>query len=324
MFYHIRHLTRFTYSAPITESVTEVRMQPRESVGQRCMNFRLTVRPTSHISTYLDFLENRVHHFNIPGAHREVAIVAEADVQIIPQPLPAASLEPADWQRINAILIDGDLWEWLAPTASTSDTACLAELARELGVERRGDPLSLLQELNTALYQTFAYDAESTRVDSPIDEAITKRRGVCQDFTHIMLALVRNYLQMPCRYVSGYLYHRRADRSSASATHAWLEVMLPDLGWVGFDPTNNILAGERHIQVALGRDYHDVPPTRGVFKGLAQSELSVAVRIRRAEDPPEEESDELHTPVYVTTQQELQEQYNQTLLAMIQMQQQQQ
>ena len=121
------------------------------------------------------------------------------------------------------------------------------------------------------------------------DHALSMRQEVCQDFTHIMIALVRQ-LRVPCRYVSGYLYHRSngPDRSAEDAMHAWVEAYLPGLGWVGFDPTNNVLTGDRHIRVAVGRDYADVPPTRGVFKGNGDSELCVAVQVYPAEAPPDE------------------------------------
>jgi Transglutaminase-like superfamily len=125
-------------------------------------------------------------------------------------------------------------------------------------------------------------------VDSPIDEAIESCQGVCQDFAHIMIALVRR-LKIPCRYVSGYLYRSAwdHDRSVVDATHAWVEAFLPPLGWVGFDPTNCLLAGDRHIRTAIGRDYADVPPTRGIFRGQTPSELSVAVRVTASIEPPE-------------------------------------
>ena len=121
---------------------------------------------------------------------------------------------------------------------------------------------------------------------SPIEIALRERRGVCQDFAHIMIAIARRW-GIPARYVSGYLYHRERtqDRSSADATHAWVEAYLPSLGWIGFDPTNNILAGERHIRAAVGRDYADVPPTRGTFKGGATSELAISVAVEPTQAP---------------------------------------
>jgi transglutaminase-like putative cysteine protease len=138
----------------------------------------------------------------------------------------------------------------------------------------------LLIELNQAIYDWFQYVPNSTKVDSPIDDALEARKGVCQDFSHIMIALARR-LRIPCRYVSGYLFHeaKDKDRSLESASHAWVEALLPKLGWTAFDPTNNLIGGDRHIRVALGRDYADVPPTRGVYKGEAQSELTVSVTV---------------------------------------------
>ena len=194
-------------------------------------------------------------------------------------PLPA-SLPVAAWDEVDAGNASGVHWEMLVPSEVTAPTALLAQLANELRVTRRTDPLTALLEINHGFHRAIAYDAASTNVDSPIDEALEHRRGVCQDYAHIMLALVRNYLQIPCRYVSGYLFHSRADTSADGASHAWLDVWLPGLGWVGFDPTNDMVVGERHIEVAVGRDYQDVPPTRGMFKGNAGSELSVGVRVR--------------------------------------------
>ena len=137
-----------------------------------------------------------------------------------------------------------------------------------MGVTRRDDPLMLVQELNQRLFEYFEYVPRHTRVDSPIDEAIVSGKGVCQDFAHTMIALLR-HVRIPARYVSGYLYRSREDhdRSTPDATHAWVDVLLPHLGWVGFDPTNNLVAHHRHIRTAVGRDYADVPPTHGIFRG---------------------------------------------------------
>lgn len=155
----------------------------------------------------------------------------------------------------------------------------------EFGLDRRFDPLNTVLNLTQMLYDAFDYDTESTRVDSPIEEPLAARGGVCQDFSHILLALLRHILHMPCRYVSGFLFHREDDRSADDATHAWVEALLPQIGWVGLDPTNNLVTGDRHIQVAVGRDYHDVPPTHSFYRGGSESELSVAVRIQRTAAP---------------------------------------
>jgi transglutaminase-like putative cysteine protease len=290
MHYSIRHLTKFRYSAPISESFMELRMQPRTEATQHCVWFDLSIKPRTRLTSYRDHLGNLIHHFDLPGHHSQLAIKSEAVVEIAPQTLPE-SLGAEAWDELDALVADGDYWEMLMPSRFASPTALLGKLARELDVRRRSDPLGLLRELTAGLHEAFEYAPQATKVDSPIDEALGNRRGVCQDFSHIMIALVRG-VRIPCRYVSGYLFHRDEDqdRSAADATHAWVEASLPGLGWVGFDPTNNLIVSQRHIRVAIGRDYGDVPPTRGVFKGEAKSELSVSVSVVPSAAPPSQET----------------------------------
>lgn len=288
--YSIRHITKFKYSAPISENVMDVRMQPRTDEHQQSIDFYLYVQPNTKVFIYQDYLNNTIHHFSIPGLHKELSLKAEAVVNVTaPEPLPAALTE-ADWAAVDGLSISAEHWDMCTPSPFTQPSPILQSLAEELNVTRRADPLTVLRELNEGIHRTFTYSPEATNVDSPIDEAIAQRRGVCQDYAHVMLALIRNFLHLPCRYVSGYLYHRQSDQSVSAATHAWVEVFLPKLGWVGFDPTNNLLAGERHIRAAIGRDYHEVPPTRGIFKGSAESELSVSVYVRRTDEPALDEA----------------------------------
>lgn len=288
MRYSIRHVTRFTYESPITESVMEARMQPRTDNIQRCLQFTLHTSPSSRVMEYRDHDHNVVHHFNIPGRHSRLTVTAEALVECLAaRPLPHR-LGPAAWSRLDAIASSGQWWEYLAPSRFAQQTEALDALRIEIGLERGNDPLVTLRRLMGEVYARLEYSPRSTRVDSPIDEALTARKGVCQDFAHIFLSLVRP-LGIPGRYVSGYLFHTAGgqDRSSDGATHAWVEVLLPDLGWIGLDPTNNLIADDRHIRVAIGRDYADVPPTRGVFKGVStvRSELSVSVAVGPALSP---------------------------------------
>jgi transglutaminase-like putative cysteine protease len=290
MFYSIRHLTQFRYDAPVSESLMEVRMHPRTDGPQRCLTFQLSVDPRTQVNSYRDYLGNSVHHFDVPGKHMRLRIVAESLVEVQGSVDLPERLEAEDWGRLDELVASGDYWEMLAPSQFTESSDALRGLVEDLRVTqeaRRGDPLSFLRELNQAIYEWFAYVPKSTRVDSPIDDAIEARHGVCQDFAHIMIALVRP-VRIPCRYVSGYLYPRseRPDRSSEGASHAWMEALLPGLGWVGFDPTNNLLTSDRHIRTAIGRDYADVPPTKGVFKGNAASDLAVSVQVGLSDAPP--------------------------------------
>ena len=144
--------------------------------------------------------------------------------------------------------------------------------------------MTVLRQLNAAIHHHFDYTPKATRVDSPIDEALHTRKGVCQDFAHVMISLVR-LLKIPCRYVSGYKAPGAAGERSGLASHAWVEAWLPGWGWVGFDPTNNELASERHIRTAVGRDYADVPPTKGLYKGESKGELAVQVIVLQTDKP---------------------------------------
>lgn len=287
MYYTVRHVTRFRYSAPISESIMEVRLQPRSEGTQRCLDFRLSTSPRTNPLSYRGENGNRVHHFDVPNMHNNLTITAEAIVELFPPaPLPEA-LAPAAWDELDAMTADDEYWDMLEPSRFARPTELLHNLMETLEIRRRDDPLTVVKEINTAIYRTFEYAKEQTSVDSPIDDALRLKRGVCQDFAHIMIALLRE-LRIPGRYVSGYLFHQgeRGSRAADGATHAWVEALLPGLDWVGFDPTNNSFANERHIRVALGRDYADVPPTHGIFRGSATSELSVNVRVHPTEVPP--------------------------------------
>ncbi|WZO98010.1 transglutaminase family protein [Isosphaeraceae bacterium EP7] len=287
MFYYaIRHVTRYRYSTPIGESVMEVRMQPRSEGSHRCWDFQLSSAPRAKVASYRDSLGNHVHHFDIPGRHTKLTITAESVVEIAPTPEPVG-IGPEAWDALDALAESGREWEMLRPSKFSRSSPLLEEFALEINLCRGEDPWTTLLGLNKAIHEAFEYVPKSTRVDSPIDLVLEQRRGVCQDFAHVMAVLIRK-LGIPCRYVSGYLFHRRGDegeRRAADATHAWVEAFLPGHGWVGLDPTNNTVASDRHVRVAIGRDYHDVPPTRGFYKGDSRSELSVSVEVSETDAP---------------------------------------
>lgn len=262
-------------------------MHPRSDSNQHCLTFSLSVSPRCRVFTYRDHFGNNVHHFDIPGEHNQLVIVAESVVEQQPTSEIPGFLSPDAWRALDAMIEAGDYSEMLLPSQFAIETPALLGLAERMEVIRRDDPLRLVQEINQRLFEYFEYVPRSTRVDSPIDEAILNARGVCQDFAHTMIALLRQ-VRIPARYVSGYLYRglEDHDRSTPDATHAWVDVLLPHLGWVGFDPTNNLVAQHRHVRTAVGRDYADVPPTHGIFRGKTASELYVAVHVEASDAPP--------------------------------------
>jgi transglutaminase-like putative cysteine protease len=294
MFYAIRHVTRYRYSRPVSQSIMEVRMHPRTENSQRCFTFQLSVNPRARIFAFVDYLGNQVHHFDLPAHHRELTIVADALVNLdAPDPVPDA-LPYESWNELTQMIQDGDHWPMLMPSMYARPCPLLDDLTRELGIDdvRGRDPLTLVNEVAAAINGAFDYVKKTTTVNSPIEVSLSARQGVCQDFSHIMIAAVRA-LRIPCRYVSGYLFHDELhhDRSAEGATHAWVEALLPGLGWIGFDPTNGGMAGGRHIRTAVGRDYADVPPTIGTMKGRAETELQVRVCVVPSQSllPPDDD-----------------------------------
>jgi transglutaminase-like putative cysteine protease len=282
MLYAIRHITRFRYNRPVWQSIMEVRMHPRTDAVQRCFTFQLSVNPRARIFAFVDHFGNHVHHFDLPAHHRELTIVSDALVNLDrAEPFPDA-LPYEAWDELARLVDEGDYWPMLMPSHYARPSQLLSDLAKELRIDDPDgrDPLTLLCDVANGINSAFDYVKKSTAVNSPIEVSLESRQGVCQDFTHIMIAVVRG-LRIPCRYVSGYLHHDALhhDRSAEGATHAWVEAFLPTLGWVGFDPTNGGITGNRHIRTAVGRDYADVPPTIGTMKGRADTELQVQVRV---------------------------------------------
>ncbi len=292
MLLEIRHVTQYHYAAPVRESVMELWMQPQKSATQRLLSFELEIEPAAQLFSYADSFGNAVYHFDVPQPHDRLQILARSAVETQhPAPLPHA-LDMGEWDRLRSDFIQGECFDFLRPHGYARRTAALTRFTEAKGIDalRRLDPLSAARRLSEVIYESFEYEAGVTEADSPIDHALNEGRGVCQDFAHIMIAICRDW-GLPARYVSGYLFTDRArthDRSDPDASHAWVEAFLPSLRWVGFDPTNKIIAGERHVCVAVGRDYSDVPPSRGVFKGEAESQLAVGVSVRRARAAPAE------------------------------------
>jgi transglutaminase-like putative cysteine protease len=294
MFYAIRHFTRYRYSQFVWQSMMEVRMHPRSEGNQRCFVFQLSVNPRARIFGYTDSYGNLVHHFDLPSRHGQLTIISDALVNIDGQPAIPEDMPYEAWTQLEEIVERNDYWDMLMPSHFARSSPELEVLAGEIGAsERKGrSPLAFLRNITSGIHSSFKYVKKSTAVNSPIEDALRSRQGVCQDFAHIMIALARN-ARIPCRYVSGYLYHGGGNTNSVAdgATHAWVEALLPGIGWVGFDPTINRLAGEKHIRTAIGRDYADVPPTMGMMKGRAETQLQVRVRVTPSEAvlPPDEE-----------------------------------
>jgi transglutaminase-like putative cysteine protease len=279
MILEVRHETRFEYSEAVAEWVCEARMEPASEAEQGCHSFHLAVTPPAEVYRYQDGFGNRVHHFNLLSVRGQVCVLAASIVETAPGPADLAAsrvLYPHDaaGEELEAL----DFLRFRGPVRTGPRLARLVEALRPRPGTRLAEVIAGVAD---HIHAHFEYASDVTLASSPVDVVLEHGKGVCQDFAHLMIAVLRS-LGVPARYVSGYLH--RANKQSQS--HAWCEALLPDVGWVGIDPTNGCLAGEHFVRVATGRDFTDVPPNRGVFRGRAEESIFVRVETRQLERVP--------------------------------------
>lgn len=273
------HRTRLDYASDVTEAVMDVRVGPYADTDQRVERFELRVRPSGAIRRYDDGFANAAHLITVPRAHRVLEVTAQSEVVTLlddPFQLPDRPPRP---------LTEAERWEYLLPTELVprmSDVEAMATPFRPAAPEATFESL---HKLTQHIYERFTYRQSVTDVGTTIAEVLAGGAGVCQDFAHLMLGLVRS-LGVPARYVSGYIVSPASGRAGdgpargGGASHAWIEAYTPTHGWRGFDPTNNLVANTSYVKVGLGRDYRDVPPSRGTYRGDSEERLSVEVLTR--------------------------------------------
>ena len=260
----VEHRTSFTYAARIAEAYTELRLRPLSGGGQHCTSFRLVTDPPGvSVRAYRDRLGNDVQHLEVLEDHDRISITAVSEVST------AAAFVESSGQSSPL-----QLYDYLAPTEYAPFSDALLELSETAAGE--GSEAERATEVMRAVRGLLVYEPGATDVMTRADAALELGRGVCQDFAHVMLAACRR-AGIPARYVSGYIYDPLGQGEVAS--HAWVDVLDGERGWVSLDPTHDREQTEAYVRVAVGRDYADVPPTRGVFRGTAEESLEVAVRI---------------------------------------------
>ena len=280
--YTILHELKFTYESAVTGSVITLFLAPSRNLHQLVHSFSLSTDPGGSITTFTGPYGNRGHFFDRLNPHHELHIRAISDVVVVPRPPLPESLRDLSWSTLEAHINTPQQWIMIHPSHfARPSSAILKQFMNKFGIERGNTPWNSIQKLKTALRATFVYAPGSTTANSPIDHILESGQGVCQDYAHVMLSILRSW-GIPSRYVSGYL---GADSSSSgrSESHAWVECWLPNVGWFGVDPVNDGDCDERHIQVAVGRDYRDIPPVRGIFNGSLNSKLTTHVKIVRQE-----------------------------------------
>jgi transglutaminase-like putative cysteine protease len=264
MLIKVEHTTSFTYAARISEAYTELRVRPLSGGGQHCTSFRLVTDPPGvRVRAYRDRLGNHVQHLEVLEDHDRISITALSEVST-PAVFSDLARDPSPLQS----------YDYLGPTEYAPFSKPLLELSA--AAEGEGTETERAVQVMRMVRSLLVYEGGATDVMTRADAALALGRGVCQDFAHVMLAACRR-AGIPSRYVSGYLHDPLGEGEVAS--HAWVDVLDTERGWVSLDPTHDREQTDAYVRVAVGRDYADVPPTRGVFKGTAEETLEVAVRI---------------------------------------------
>jgi len=277
MRFTIAHRTRYRYPVPVHESHTIVHLQPRSDPGQFCTRYELAVSPRARVFSYADRFGNDVQHFAVLPEHNTLEVVARSQVTTARgKARPPAPLRRSEVDADPAL---GELWDFLHESRYVSFGPGLAELAASLGTPGPGDDVvEWFRSASKAIHDGFTYESGTTTVYATVEESIALRRGVCQDFAHVLIALCRR-AGIAARYVSGYIHTGGGDTLGADASHAWAEAYLGPQGWVGIDPTNDTWIGDHFVRIATGRDYRDVSPVRGVYVGAKSSTMSVDVAV---------------------------------------------
>jgi transglutaminase-like putative cysteine protease len=279
--FRVLHRTVFDYDAPVRDSMNTLHLEPRTFPFQRTLSALVKILPATRVRRFHDLFDNVTHHFEVPGEHRRLEIESRIRIQNLPLVVPEAS-QRATLNEYRGGDIPERTWAYLQESRFVSRHPQIWRQALDV-TNGLGPVFEQAVAIMHWVHREFRYDAGSTHVNTHLEEAFALRRGVCQDFTHVMLGLCRA-VGIPARYASGYLYNGpRAHLVGAQASHAWPEVFFPGIGWIGFDPTNETLADERYIKIAVGRDYDDVAPVRGTYHGSGHCKMGVTVEVEKVE-----------------------------------------
>jgi transglutaminase-like putative cysteine protease len=282
MHYAIRYMSEYRYDAPVTDNLNALRVKPATTSSQRCDEFHTRIEPEARVSRYLDYFGTEVLEFGIPTSHSQLAIDVRTRV-VTSEP---ARPESGGWESLQSAAYEDAAGEFALPWQDQPAIGGLEELREAIQTD---GPLQTLERLCELIPDRFEYRPGATYVGSSVSDLLRMGAGVCQDYVHLALILLRRR-GIAARYVSGYLWAADEDGGGESVevdTHAWLEALLPGTDghgepvWVGADPTNRRLAGETHVKIGHGRFYADVAPVKGLYLGGATSDLTAAVTMSR-------------------------------------------
>ncbi|MBX2961550.1 MAG: transglutaminase family protein [Cyclobacteriaceae bacterium] len=274
--FHIRHRTHYIYSSLVIDSANQVKLYPINDECQKVSEHRLVVSANPIVHTISDYFGNRTGFFTVLFPHKELSIDSLLEVEMFAKPQPVKTLDPSEvWKQILGEAVQLRYHDFLKAEEAESKQEIQQAIHEILGKVQH--PLDTIIDLSDYIYDNFTYTKGVTSIETSVDEIWKLRAGVCQDFAHLLLYMLR-LMGVPARYISGYICPGHNAWRGEGATHAWAEVWLPDTGWVGIDPTNKCIAAERHVRLASGRNFSDCTPVKGTYKGATEHKLEVTVQ----------------------------------------------
>jgi transglutaminase-like putative cysteine protease len=293
MGYHrIRHITKYAYPTPVTDSANQIMLYAINDARQQVKLHELNITGRPAIEVFSDYYGNTIGTFSVIAPHQELVIDSMLEVSVDPLEPPPDDQSPSDqWDRLTAVKGTYPYLDFLSQERCSSRDGIL-DVVKSLATPAI-TPLGASLSLAEFVYGALHYQKGVTSVESSVDDVWHLKAGVCQDFAHLLLLMLRMG-GIPARYVSGYVCPKDHEMRGEGATHAWVEAFIPGYGWLGIDPTNNSIVNERHVRLAFGRSFADCTPVKGTFKGSVEHTLSVSVRIENgSSDGP--------APVFSTT-----------------------
>jgi transglutaminase-like putative cysteine protease len=291
--FNIVHSTKYQYNWPIKESINEVRLFPEGFDNQELLQFELLITNNPTVEISKDYYGNKVGNFNTLEPHKELTIESRMLIRVN----HSGKIPDIDTIIVQDLVNDIEKSIYLQRLSTPDTIAHQKEIDLILKkINTIGKPIiALAQECNNYVYKNFTYTKGITNIETTIDEILEHKKGVCQDFTILLLQILRT-AGISSRYVSGYICPNESGFRGEGATHAWVEIYSPTQGWLGLDPTNNIWTMDNYVKLAVGRNFHDCTPVKGTFKGLAKQTLTVSVSIGYEDGSKVEDLTEVQLP----------------------------
>jgi len=279
--YHIKHITRYRYASPVIDCANQIMLYPIQDAQQVLKKHELTISHKPDLDEFVDYFGNRIGIFSIIMPITELTIESDIEIEILPAAVPETNFSIQEqWEKLNELREQFPYMDFMMLENFEKENEVAAVIKRL--VDFSLTPFETAQILSKYVYDNFEYRKGVTTVETGADEIWRLKAGVCQDFAHILLVMLRR-VGIPARYVSGYICPKGQELRGEGATHAWVEVCVPFYGWIGLDPTNNCIASNRHVRLAIGRHFTDCTPVKGTYKGSSEHTLEVSVTIENGE-----------------------------------------